>query len=89
VLFAYNKQRYVGNVQKKVTQLFQEIESVTAEVRLVGIDHHIVKEGIDRRPQAGKGSEGIGVLTPVQMIPAGLGKPAQAFGKCFFLRLLK
>ena len=48
-------------------QHFQQALAVQAQVELFGVDHHVVKEGIDRGAQDGQGLQAGGVVARLEL----------------------
>ena len=48
-------------------QAAQQGQAVGAQRRVLGVDHHVVEEGVDRRTQAGQGLQRRGVVTKFEV----------------------
>ena len=57
----------VGHRVHRCRQLAEQREAVGAHLEVVGIDHHVVEEAVDRRAQLRQGGQRFGVATRVEI----------------------
>jgi hypothetical protein len=54
-----------ATVKRRGTDLGQQLQPVLADLRILGVDRHLVEEGIDRRAQFGQRPHGAGEILDV------------------------